>query len=237
MRVGWRESAVAQFGEDLVARDAQPQLAFGVLELVRLAVGERVGPVDADTPGHGLQGKQNLYEHTWRVPMIAMGPGIEKNLRTQGNVYLLDLLGTLCELTGVAAPDSNEGRSFAPVLNGTASTIRDVLYGTYSGGTKPGIRCVKKGDWKLIKYDVIDGRVRETQLFNLAENPEEFLVEHQDIAVTRLVGSAPTSNQVNLALEPAYTDKLEEMEDLLQSEMRRLDDPYVLWDQQRKKKK
>ena len=23
---------------------------------------------------HGLQGKQNLYEHTWRVPMIVMGP-------------------------------------------------------------------------------------------------------------------------------------------------------------------
>ncbi|MDP7573428.1 MAG: sulfatase-like hydrolase/transferase, partial [Myxococcota bacterium] len=25
---------------------------------------------------HGLQGKQNLYEHTWRVPLIVKGPGI-----------------------------------------------------------------------------------------------------------------------------------------------------------------
>ena len=24
---------------------------------------------------HGLQGKQNLYEHTWRVPLIVKGPG------------------------------------------------------------------------------------------------------------------------------------------------------------------
>ena len=26
---------------------------------------------------HGLQGKQNLYEHTWRVPFIVKGPGIK----------------------------------------------------------------------------------------------------------------------------------------------------------------
>ena len=25
---------------------------------------------------HGLQGKQNLYQHTWRVPFIVKGPGI-----------------------------------------------------------------------------------------------------------------------------------------------------------------
>jgi arylsulfatase A-like enzyme len=29
---------------------------------------------------HGLQGKQNLYEHTWRVPMIVKGPGIKPGL-------------------------------------------------------------------------------------------------------------------------------------------------------------
>ena len=72
-------------------------------------------------------------------------------------------------------PETNEGISFKPVLEGKQPTVRDVLYGVYSGGTKPGMRCVKKGDWKLIKYDVLDGTVRETQLFNLAENPDEFL--------------------------------------------------------------
>ena len=25
---------------------------------------------------HGLVGKQNLYEHTWRVPLLVRGPGI-----------------------------------------------------------------------------------------------------------------------------------------------------------------
>jgi choline-sulfatase len=30
---------------------------------------------------HGLQGKQNLYEHTWRVPYLVTGPGIKVGSR------------------------------------------------------------------------------------------------------------------------------------------------------------
>ncbi|MDA1265607.1 MAG: sulfatase-like hydrolase/transferase [Planctomycetota bacterium] len=181
---------------------------------------------------HGLQGKQNLYEHTWRVPLIVKGPGIAAGTRAQGNVYLLDLLATFCDLSGVEAPATNEGSSFAPVLRGERETIRDVLYGVYAGGTKPGMRCVRKGDWKLIKYDALDGRVRETQLFNLAENPSEFLPQHYVAPVVALTGVAPTREQTDLAEDPRYAVKLAEMEALLLSEMLRLDDPYRLWDQE-----
>lgn len=170
---------------------------------------------------HGLQGKQNLYEHTWRVPFIVKGPGIKPGSRVAGNIYLLDTVATLCDLAGIPAPESNEGLSFKPVLDGMQATIRDVLYGTYSGGTKPGMRCVKKGNWKLIKYDVLDGTVRETQLFDLATNPNELLTEHgkTDLALS------------NLASDPKHAGKLAEMENLLLSEMRRLNDPYRLWNQ------
>jgi choline-sulfatase len=170
---------------------------------------------------HGLQGKQNLYQHTWRVPFIVRGPGIKPGTRAEGNIYLLDTLSTLCDLTGVKAPESSEGTSFKPVLTGEKSTVRDTLFGVYNGGTKPGMRCVKKGDWKLIKYDVLNGTVRQTQLFNLAENPNEFLKEHgkNDPKLTNLAGN------------PAYADKRKELEALLLSEMRRLNDPYRLWDQ------
>lgn len=181
---------------------------------------------------HGLQGKQNLYEHTWRVPFVVKGPGIQAGMRVAGNIYLLDVLATLCDLAGIEAPATNEGLSFKPVLEGRRQTIRDVLYGVYCGGTKPGMRCVKKGDWKLIKYDVMDGQVRQTQLFNLAENPHEFLAEHQDPAVVALTGSKPAKAQVNLAGDPQYREKLAEMEAVLSKEMQRLDDPYRLWDQE-----
>jgi len=180
---------------------------------------------------HGLQGKQNLYEHTWRVPLIVKGPGIKPGTRATGNVYLSDVLATLCDLTGVTPPESNEGISFKPVLDGTRQTVRDVLYGVYSGGTKPGMRCVKQGDWKLIEYDVLDGRVRETQLFNLQENPYELLEQHHDPRVVDFTKHTPEAWQRNLADDPRYAEKLNEMESLLLTEMRRLHDPHRLWNQ------
>ena len=180
---------------------------------------------------HGLQGKQNLYQHTWRVPFIAKGPGIKPGSRVEGNIYLLDVLATLCDVAGIQPPETNEGLSFKPVLEGKQPTVRDVMYGVYNGGTKPGMRSVKKGDWKLIQYDAMNGAVHETQLFNLAENPEELLPEHHGDAVSVLTGYKPTAAQTNLANDPKYADKLAEMQALLLSEMRRLDDPYRLWNQ------
>ena len=180
---------------------------------------------------HGLQGKQNLYEHTWRIPFIVKGPGIKAGSRVQGNIYLLDVLGTICDLAGIKPPKTVESKSFRSVLEGRKDVVRDVLYGVYCGGTKPGMRSVRKGDWKLIKYDVMKGKVRKTQLFNLKDNSDELLKEHHDAAVVKLTGNTPKATQVNLADDPKYADKLAEMEALLLSEMRRLDDPYRLWDQ------
>ncbi|RCS41553.1 sulfatase [Bremerella cremea] len=180
---------------------------------------------------HGLQGKQNLYEHTWRVPLIVKGPGIAPGSRAPGNVYLMDVLATMCDLTGVQAPETNEGLSFKPVLEGKQATVRDVLYGVYCGGEKPGMRAVRQGDWKLIKYDVPSAGIHETQLFNLAENPLEFLPEHHEQDVITVTGYSPKPNETNLADQPQYIDKRRELETLLQQEMNRLDDPYSLWDQ------
>ncbi len=175
---------------------------------------------------HGLQGKQNLYEHTWRVPFIAKGPGIRPGSRVRGNIYLLDVLATLSDLAGIEPAETFEGISFKPILEGKQTSTRDILYGAYCGGAKPGIRCVKQDDWKLIQYESTKDGVNETQLFNLADNPHEFLKQHHDPKVTALTGANPTPSQINLADDPRYAEKLAEMESLLLSEMRRYDDPY-----------
>ncbi len=180
---------------------------------------------------HGLMGKQNLYEHTWRVPFIVRGPGIAPGGRAVGNIYLMDVLPTLCDLAGFDAPSTTEGQSFRGVLEGKQPTIRDVLYGVYAGGTRPGMRSVKQGDWKLIKYDGIDGKLHETQLFNLKENPNEYLKEHQTPEVIVATGHTPHATQVDLAEDPRYADQRARMEALLQAEMKRWDDPETLWDQ------
>ena len=170
---------------------------------------------------HAFMGKQNLYEHTWRVPFIVKGPGIKAGKRVEGNVYLLDVLPTFCDLAGIKIPETVEGKSMKPVLMGKKTEIRDIMYGAYCGGTKPGMRTVKKGDWKLIKYDLMDGTIRETQLFNLKYNPNEYLPEHHKTGIM----------ETNLANDPKYAKKLAEMEDLLLEEMKAHNDPYRLWNQ------
>ena len=177
---------------------------------------------------HGLTGKQNLYEHTWRVPFIARGPGIEAGSEASGYTYLLDVLPTLCDFAGIDVPDEVEGKSFRPVLEGRSDRVRDVLYGVYCGGTKPGMRAVKTDGWKLIQYDVLDGDVRETQLFNLRENPLEFLAEHHDPELRSRLGISPKPGQIDLAEDPRHAAKRKELEGLLRSEMKRLGDPYEL---------
>ena len=180
---------------------------------------------------HGLQGKQNLYQHTWQVPFIAAGPGIHQGIRKRGNIYLMDILATLCDFTGIPIPDTNEGLSFKPVLTGDAHTVRDIQYGVYCGGTKPGMRCIRQGDWKLIKYDVMDGSVRKTQLFNLSENPLEWISDHHTLQVRQLTGIAPAPHQTDLSEDPEFQPVRKHLEELLLSEMERLHDPYRFWDQ------
>jgi choline-sulfatase len=170
---------------------------------------------------HGLMGKQNLYEHTWRVPFIIKGPGIKPGKRAVGNIYLSDILPTVCDLAEIGIPQTAEGISFLPVLKEEENEVRDVLYGVYSGGTKPGMRCVKRGDWKLIKYDMMDGAIRETQLFNISENPNEYISDHKKSG----------EFETNLAGDSVYSDKLLEMEALLLQQMEYHNDPYRLWDQ------
>jgi len=164
---------------------------------------------------HGLQGKQNLYEHTWRVPYIVRGPGIAPGTESDALIYLHDTFPTFCDLAGLDLPvtiDGNDGRSFRAVLEGSSTYHRNVLYGLYAGGDKPGMRAVTDGRFKLIKYDVAGNTVQETQLFDLEQNPFELLHEH----------GVP-----NLATRPAYARIRQRLEERLMEQRVENADPYA----------
>lgn len=115
---------------------------------------------------HGLMGKQNLYDHSVRVPLIFAGPGIPVNRRVPDPVYLLDIFPTLCDLCELPTPASVEGHSLADVLwdRKDAPTPRQALYLAYCHS----IRGLTTGRHKLIEY--VGG---ETQLFDLKHDPWE----------------------------------------------------------------
>jgi len=114
---------------------------------------------------HGLMGKQNLYEHSIRVPLIISGRGIPKNLRKNEYVYLHDLYPTLCDLSGSKIPKTVESKSLVDVINGGAGY--ETLYFAYENK----IRSVKDGRFKLMEYR--HGNTKATQLFDLQNDPEE----------------------------------------------------------------
>lgn len=164
---------------------------------------------------HGLQGKQNLYEHTWRVPYIVRGPGIAAGSETDALIYLHDSFPTLCDLAGLDLPatiDSNDGQSFRSVLVGASTTRRPALYGAYAGGDKPGMRAVTDGRFKLLKYDVANNATQVTQMFDLETNPFELLPEH----------GVP-----NIATLPAYARIRQRLEELLSQQRILNADPYA----------
>jgi arylsulfatase A-like enzyme len=113
---------------------------------------------------HGLFGKQNLYEHSMRAPLIFAGPGV-KHCLTSAKCYLLDVFPTLGELAGIPAPEGSEGRSLAPLLRGEPSGGRDVIFTAYGNSQ----RAINDYHWKMIVYP----QINKLQLFDLRSDPLE----------------------------------------------------------------
>lgn len=116
---------------------------------------------------HGLFGKQNMYEHSVRVPLIMCGPNVPKGEQRDAYVYLLDIFPTLCDLIGVDVPETVEGTSLISALNDSNDHVRDTIFSAY----RQFQRMVKDDQYKLIEY-VVNGR-RTTQLFDLQNDPWE----------------------------------------------------------------
>ncbi len=114
---------------------------------------------------HGLFGKQNLYDHSMRAPLIFAGPGVPQGKRSEGLCYLLDIFPTLGDLAGVKAPDGSEGKSLVPLMTGKSQQVRDSLFLAYMKVQ----RAVRADRWKLIVYPHINHR----QLFDLQNDPHE----------------------------------------------------------------
>ncbi len=145
---------------------------------------------------HGLMGKQNLYEHSVRVPLIMSGPGVPRGKHSDAHCYLLDIYPTLCDLLDVAIPDSVEGQSLIPTMR-QGSRMRETMFLAY----KQYQRCVRDERYKLIEY-VVKGE-RTTQLFDIQEDPWEL---H------------------NLAHDPAHAGHLERLRQALLQWRDALDD-------------
>jgi arylsulfatase A-like enzyme len=114
---------------------------------------------------HGLLGKQSVFEHSMRVPLVLVGPGIPRGKSTPAFTYLLDVFPTLCDVTGIAPPSGLEGESLRPLWDGKEARLRDSVFLPYLEVQ----RAVRDDRWKLIAYP----KIGHLQLFDLQNDPHE----------------------------------------------------------------
>ena len=123
---------------------------------------------------HGLLGKQNLYEHSMRAPLILAGPEIPRGAASTALTYLLDIFPTILNLAGAPVPSPIDGRDLAPIWRGETDSLRQALFLSFTDT----MRAVRHGRWKLIVYP----QVNQLQLFDLEEDPSEVFSLAEDPA-------------------------------------------------------
>jgi len=115
---------------------------------------------------HGLLGKQNMYDHSIRVPFIVNGPNIPKNKKISEPIYLQDVMATSLELAGIEKPERVQFNSVMPLIDGRATkSPYKAIYGGYTSTQ----RAVIQNDHKLILYP----KVPKARLFDLKADPKE----------------------------------------------------------------
>lgn len=116
---------------------------------------------------HGLIGKQNMYEHSLRVPFVAVGPGIPRGERRTAPIYVQDIMPTTLEIAGVPVPPYVEFNSLLPAIREPRRAGNyPAVYGAF---LKDKQRMIRVGDFKLIVYP----EARVVRLFDLARDPNE----------------------------------------------------------------
>ena len=184
----------AQIGRVLAALEASGRVGNTIVIFTSdqgLAVGQ-----------HGLLGKQNLYDHSLRMPFIVAGPGIPKGKRCEALFYLPSLFATTCEMAGVPVPESVQFPSLVPLITGTKKQMYEALYAAFLDRQRA-IRTVR---WKLIRTPA----EKQVQLFDVERDPWEMhnLAGNPKHAATRVMLDAQLRELMRELKDPLPLEKV-----------------------------
>jgi len=146
---------------------------------------------------HGLLGKQNLYDHSLRMPFIIAGPGIPKGKRNDALFNMQSLFATTCEMAAMPVPAAVQFPSIVPLITGARKQMSDALYAAFLDRQ----RAVRTDRWKLI----ITPHTRQVQLFDVRDDPWE----------TRDLAGHPRHAPILARLEQRLRELMREMHDPL----------------------
>ncbi len=214
--------------------DAQMGTVFDALDRSGLAENTLV----ICTTDHGIAYpfmKCNLTDHGTGVMLILRGPGgFGGGKCIDALVSHVDLFPTVCELSGIAAPERLQGVSLVPLVTGAAESVRDEVFAevNYHAAYEPK-RSVRTARWRYIRrYGVLDHPVMP----NCDDSASrDFLVAHgwrdRPQERERLYDLVFDPNEAcNLAADPGRADVLADMRARLDRWMRETKDPLLAED-------
>lgn len=145
--------------------------------------------------------KRDLYEGGIRVPMIARWPGkINPGSTTDHLSAFWDLLPTVAEILALEKPPGMDGISFLPTLLGEPGQKKhDYLYWEFH--ERNGRQAIRQGDWKLVRYNVLQHENETLELYHIPSDPGEennLAAENMDIVeeLLLMMNKARTESEV-----------------------------------------
>ena len=115
---------------------------------------------------HGLIGKQSMYEHSMKAPLIVVGPDVPAGKRSDDLCYIQDIMASTLDLAGVDKPQYVEFRSLMPKAKG-----RKVGYSSIYGAYMNLQRMVRIDNYKLMVFP----EVPVAYMFDLRKDPDEMV--------------------------------------------------------------
>ena len=156
---------------------------------------------------HKWNQKTVLFEEAVNVPFIVSVPGNKANGRVASQLVCTgtDLIPTLCDIAGIAAPAKLSGKSLMPVVRGSEEQVHEAVVVENPFVIRPHFSAwaVRTTNYKYMVYGA--GRYRE-QLF--------------DMRTDRL-------EQQNLAIEDRYSEILNQHRKILREYGERLKDKNI----------
>ena len=123
---------------------------------------------------HGLGDKRAAYEESIRIPLLVRFPKrIKPGTTIDAAVLNIDYAPTLLDLAGVKVPESVQGRTWLPLLDGKTDGWRDGFLYEYFFENKfktPTMTAFRTPTAKLVAYP---RHAEWTELYDLANDPYE----------------------------------------------------------------
>jgi N-sulfoglucosamine sulfohydrolase len=232
---------VAQYYSSVSRFDRTLGLILGELK----AAGRDADTVVAFLSDHGMSfpfSKATVYRNGTWSPVLVRLPGPDEPREHAEFVSSVDLMPSLLELLGVAAPGGMDGRSWAPLLRGGRQAGRDFVVthvNTVSSGKSFAQRCVRTKDRSLMFHAWAGGpdafRVEAMSgltfaAMNASADPKvrarvKQLVEGEPLMLFDL--TADPDERTNLVRDPRYAADVAALGKRLLAHMTKTDDPQA----------